>query len=127
MCCIDEHRWDGWIRSEQREMIRVLGSNGGRKMLFLFSLMPATALVVLGYFVLFSSTRAEATTKRFGQFLATWLFFLAGVVLLASLIAPSMGLRGPMGGMMGGMEQHMQRMEQMQEEQLGILRDLQGN
>jgi hypothetical protein len=32
-----------------------------------------------------------------------------------------------MGGMMGGMEQHMQRMEQMQEEQLGILRDLQGN
>ncbi len=92
-------------------------------MAFLVSLLPATIFVVIGYFVLLSSTRADAAMKRFGQFLAIWMFFLGGAVVLISLIAPRIGLRGPMGGT----EQHMERMEMLQEEQLSILRELQNN
>ena len=96
-------------------------------MMFLFSLIPGTALAVIGYFVLFASTRSEGTMKRFGQYLAIWIFLLAGAVVLAGLLVPALGMQGPMGGsMMGGMGEHMQRMEQLQEEQLTILRELQG-
>lgn len=96
-------------------------------MMILFSVIPATALVIIGYFVLFASTRSEGGMKRFGQYLAVWIFFLASVVVLAIVLAPVLGIQGPMGGsMMGDMGEHMQRMEQMQEEQLTILRQLQG-
>lgn len=88
-------------------------------MLFFFSLIPATVAVIVGYFVLFSSARAEGAIKRFGQFLSIWMFFLAGAVVLAGLIAPSMGFRGPFADM----TQHMQRMEQQGDEILKELRD----
>jgi hypothetical protein len=61
--------------------------------------------------------------KRFGQYLAVWIFLLAGAVVLAGLLAPTLGMGG---SMMGNMGAHMQRMEQLQEEQLTILRELQG-
>jgi hypothetical protein len=46
-------------------------------MCFFFSLIPATILTVIGYFVLFSSTKAEGNVKKFGQILAIWLFIVA--------------------------------------------------
>lgn len=88
-------------------------------MLFFLSLLPATIAVVIGYFVLFSSTRSEGGIKRFGQFLSIWMFFLAGVVILGGLIAPVIGFRGPMSGMM----EHMQRMEEQGDEILRELRE----
>jgi hypothetical protein len=94
-------------------------------MIFLFSLIPATALVVVGYFVLYASTRAEGGLERFGKYLGIWIFFLAGVSVLGGLLASTVGIRGAMGDMMRGIGQHMERMENLEEEQLSILRKLQ--
>jgi hypothetical protein len=46
-------------------------------MCFFFSLIPATIWVVLGYFILYSSTKAQGTVQRFGYFLAIWVFVVA--------------------------------------------------
>ena len=46
-------------------------------MCFFFSLIPATIFTVIGYFVLFSSTKAEGNVKNFGQILAIWIFVIA--------------------------------------------------
>ncbi len=46
-------------------------------MCFLFSLLPATILVVVGYFVLFSSKKTDGAVRSFGRVLAFWLFLLA--------------------------------------------------
>jgi hypothetical protein len=94
-------------------------------MIFLFSLIPATALVVVGYFVLYASTRAEGGLERFGKYLGIWIFFLAGVSVLGGLLASTVGIRGPMVDMMSGIGQHMERMENLEKEQLSILRELQ--
>ena len=48
-------------------------------MCFFFSLLPATIWVVLGYFILFSSTMAQGTVQRFGYFLAIWVFIIAAL------------------------------------------------
>jgi len=93
-------------------------------MLFVISLLPATIFVVIGYFVIFSSTKGEGGVKRFGQFLGAWLLFLAGVTVLGGLLGPLLGVPGAMGGITN-MSQHMQRMENLEEEQLTILRELQ--
>lgn len=90
-------------------------------MLFFFSLIPASILVVIGYFVLFASTRAEGGVRTFGKYLAIWLLFLGTVVVLGGLLAPVLGVRDPMAGM----ERHMQRMEQRDEEQSRMLPELQ--
>jgi hypothetical protein len=60
-------------------------------MLFFFSLIPATLAVVLGYFVLFSSAKAEGTVKTFGQTLAVWIFVLAALLPLAGAYATYAG------------------------------------
>jgi hypothetical protein len=46
-------------------------------MCFFFSLVPATLLVTIGYFVLFASTKAENGVKAFGRILAIWIFLIA--------------------------------------------------
>ncbi len=46
-------------------------------MCFFFSLVPATILVVVGYFVLFSTGKAQGGIRRFGQVLAIWIFVVA--------------------------------------------------
>jgi hypothetical protein len=95
-------------------------------MSFLISLLPATIFVVIGYFVIYSSAKSEGGVKRFGQILGAWLLFLGAATVLGGTLGPMFGLRGPMGGA-GGMFQHMSRMESLEEEQLTILRELQGN
>ena len=60
-------------------------------MLFFFSLIPAPLAVVLGYFVLFSSAKAEGTVKTFGQILAVWIFVLAALLPLAGAYATYAG------------------------------------
>ena len=46
-------------------------------MCFFFSFIPATFWVVIGYFVLFTSKKAENNLKKFGFILAIWIFVLA--------------------------------------------------
>lgn len=52
-------------------------------MCFYFSFLPATFWLVIGYFVLFSASRAEGWIENFGRALATWIFVISGMILLA--------------------------------------------
>ncbi len=52
---------------------------------FIFSLIPATIFTVIGYFVLFSTTKTEGAVQKFGRVLAIWVFIVA-------LFFPMMGL-----------------------------------
>ncbi len=54
-------------------------------MCFFISLLPATFWAVIGYFVLFASTRAEGRIQTLGHWLAIWIFFIA--VLIPSVAA----------------------------------------
>ncbi len=52
-------------------------------MCFFVSFIPATFWLVVGYFVLFSSTRAEGGIKTFGRVLAIWIFVIAAFMPIA--------------------------------------------
>lgn len=49
-------------------------------MWFFASLIPATIWVVLGYFILFSSTKTQGQVQKFGQILAVWVFIIAALL-----------------------------------------------
>jgi len=66
-------------------------------MLFARVLIGATVMVVLGYFVLLTSSRAEGALKTFGKYLAIWLFILPLLLIIA---AGTMGRRYAGPGMM---------------------------
>ena len=70
-------------------------------MCFFFSLIPATILVVVGYFVLFSSARAQDRIRLFGRVLAVWIFVIALMPPLAGAYVTLAGLC-PMTEMMRG-------------------------
>ena len=61
-------------------------------MCFFFSLIPATIFTVIGYFVLFSSTRAEGNVKKFGQILAIWIFIIAMFPIMMGVYVTLSGL-----------------------------------
>ncbi len=46
-------------------------------MCFFFSFLPATIWVVVGYFILFSSTKTQGGVQMFGRVLAIWVFVIA--------------------------------------------------
>jgi hypothetical protein len=71
-------------------------------MYFSFGLILATLAVVLGYFILFSSTKAQGGVRTFGQILAIWVFILAAVFPVAGAYATYAGL-SPIGAMMRSM------------------------
>ena len=71
-------------------------------MYFLFSLIPATLSVVLGYFVLFSSTKTQGAVKTLGQILAVWIFLLAVALPTAGAYATYAGVPS-IGAMMRSM------------------------
>ena len=52
-------------------------------MCFFLSFIPATLWVVIGYFVLFASTKAEDATQKFGQILVIWIFVIAAFLPVA--------------------------------------------
>jgi uncharacterized membrane protein (DUF485 family) len=62
------------------------------KMCFFFSFMPATFWTIVGYFILFSTTKAEGRIKTLGQVLAIWAFIIAGFILLAGAYITFAGL-----------------------------------
>jgi hypothetical protein len=61
-------------------------------MCFFFSLIPATVFTTVGYFVLFASTKAEGTTKKFGHILAIWIFIIATFPLIMGAYVTFSGL-----------------------------------
>jgi hypothetical protein len=69
-------------------------------MIYFLALIPATALSVAGYFVLFLSHRSEGAFRTLGKYLGFWAFTLAGLVILGAVFAAAHG--GRHGGMMGG-------------------------
>ena len=71
-------------------------------MYFFVSLIPATLVVVLGYFILFSSSKAQGGVKTFGQILAIWVLVLAALLPLAGAYATFAGVPA-IGDMMRGM------------------------
>ncbi len=74
-------------------------------MCFFVSLMPATILVVIGYFVLYLSTKAEEVVHKIGRGLAIWIFFVA-------LLFPMMGAYVMISGQCP-MEEMIEQMEHM--------------
>lgn len=71
-------------------------------MYFFFSLIPATLAVVLGYFILFSSSKAQGAVKTLGRILAVWVFVLAALFPAAGGYVTYADL-SPMGSMMQSM------------------------
>ena len=61
-------------------------------MCFFFSFVPATFWAIIGYFVLFSSRKAEGNVKTLGQVLAVWTFVLALMIPIAAAYATIAGL-----------------------------------
>jgi hypothetical protein len=74
-------------------------------LLYVLALIPATALTIAGYFVLYFSARAEGGLRSFGKYLGFWAFTLAGLVILGAIFAAAHGhrMRGMHEGLRGGM------------------------
>ena len=71
-------------------------------MYFYFSLIPATFAFALGYFILFSSSRAQGAVKVLGRILAVWVFVLAALFPAAGGYVTYADL-SPVGSMMRSM------------------------
>ena len=61
-------------------------------MCFFFSFMPATFWAVVGYFVLFSSSKADGGVRTFGRVLAIWIFVIAAFIPIAGAYVTLAGL-----------------------------------
>jgi hypothetical protein len=67
------------------------------QMIYFLALIPATALTVAGYLVLYVAQRSEGSFRSFGKYLGFWAFTLAGLVLLGAIFAAAHASRyGPM-------------------------------
>jgi hypothetical protein len=72
------------------------------RMIYFMALIPATALTIAAYFVLYLSNRSEGAFRAFGKYLGFWAFALAGLVVLGAVFAAAHGARGgAMSGMRG--------------------------
>lgn len=60
-------------------------------MIYFLALLPATALTIAGYFVLFLSGRSEGRMRTFGKYLGFWAFTLAGLLILGAIFAAAHG------------------------------------
>jgi len=54
-------------------------------MCFFFSFVPATFWLVVGYFVLFSSTKTEGGVQVLGRVVAIWIFIIAAFIPMIGL------------------------------------------
>ncbi len=61
-------------------------------MCFLISFMPATFWAIVGYFILFSSTKVDGGVKTLGQVLGVWALVIAGFIILAGAYVSMTGL-----------------------------------
>lgn len=84
-------------------------------MMFFFSLIPATMLVVAGYFVMFASSKAEGGVQTCGKFLSIWIYILAALVILGGAFGPMLGM-GRHSDRMGRYMQYKEHRQQMQQQ-----------
>ncbi len=61
-------------------------------MCFFVSLIPATVWVIIGFFVLFASTKAEGALRKFGHGLAIWVFIIASLIPVAGAYMANSGM-----------------------------------
>jgi len=52
-------------------------------MCFFISFVPATFWLVVGYFILFTSTKAEGGVQTLGKILTVWIFIIAALFPIA--------------------------------------------
>ena len=72
-------------------------------MCFFFSLIPATFWVVIGYFVLLTSRKAEGGLQKFGKILAVWILIIAVCFVICGLYMTLSG-NCPMENLMQNIE-----------------------
>ena len=54
-------------------------------MCFIISLIPATFWIIVGYFVLFSASKADSSGIRtFGQILSIWMLVIAAAIVIGA-------------------------------------------
>ena len=63
-----------------------------KSMCFFMSFLPATFWAVVGYLILFSSTKAKGGVKTLGQILGVWAFVISGFILLGGAYVSMTGL-----------------------------------
>jgi len=61
-------------------------------MCFFVSFLPATIWLVVGYFVLFASTKGQGGIRTFGRVVAIWTFIIAALIPVAGLYVTLSGL-----------------------------------
>ncbi|MGF1757097.1 hypothetical protein L4D76_03910 [Photobacterium sagamiensis] len=61
-------------------------------MCFFFSFIPATFWLVIGYVVLFLSSKVDGRLQTFGRVLAIWIFVIAAFILMMGLVVTLSGL-----------------------------------
>ena len=61
-------------------------------MCLFFSLIPATIWLVIGYFVLFSTTKASGSVQTFGRGLAIWAIVISACFVVAGAYITLTGL-----------------------------------
>jgi len=77
-------------------------------MCFIFSLFPATFLTVVGFFILFASSKSDGNIKIFGLILAIWIFIVALLFPIGGAFVTLSG-QCPMIEMMQSMEMPMEQ------------------
>jgi hypothetical protein len=61
-------------------------------MCFFFSFIPATIWLILGYFIMFSSTKTDGAMRTFGRILAIWTFVIAACIPIMAAYVTLNGL-----------------------------------
>lgn len=60
----------------------------------LFGLAHATIIAIVGFFVLFAASKASGLLKLIGNLLGLWLFVLAALAIVASVVWGGHGMMG---------------------------------
>ena len=81
----------GALRSRSGSKITPTATETGASMIYFLALLPATALTIAGYFVLYLSGRSEGALRTFGKYLGFWAFTLAGLLILGAVFAAAHG------------------------------------
>ena len=69
-------------------------------MIYFLALLPATALTIAGYFVLYLAARSEGALRTFGRYLGFWAFTLAGLLIAIGTSKSAVNTTVHVGGLL---------------------------